>query len=91
MSLECDVCGCNLIYGSNYPAFECQMCKAEQTIQRQAKEISLLEESLDLNLSFTKLQKGFLDNGIYDPDALKELIFKNEQTKQELEKLRSEE
>lgn len=30
MSAECDKCGCNLIYGSNYPDFECQMCKVEE-------------------------------------------------------------
>lgn len=39
MSAECDKCGCNLIYGDNYPQFECQMCKAEDRIKELEEEL----------------------------------------------------
>ena len=40
MSAECDKCGCNLIYGENYPTFECQMCKAEEKIKQLKSHIN---------------------------------------------------
>ena len=33
MSAECSDCGCNLIYGNNYPEFECQYCKLQEELQ----------------------------------------------------------
>ena len=47
MSAECEKCGCNLVYGDNYPDFECQYCKLE-------KEIEKLQAEIDYQKSETK-------------------------------------
>ena len=43
------------------------------------KRLENLKEAVEFSNSFMKLQRGFLDNGIYDPTALGEAIGRSEE------------
>ncbi len=47
MSVECEKCGCNLMYGDNYD-FECQMCKLEQELAETKKKLGVAVKALEI-------------------------------------------
>ena len=55
-------------------------------VEKLEAENAILKVSVQLNISFGKMQKKFLSNGIYDPDALQEMINRNRQCLKELTK-----